>query len=465
MLFPLVPFFPPPQLMDENILFFLEVSSLKSAGGGQTQYLRHVKRIYNLYIRPASPREVNISGDIHIATSAAVHAVLNAPRLDVDGGSCDSDTSTLVKVGTDEESPNAAKDCEPSAKEEEGEGVGVGGREEEGEGVQTVVDCLEALRSVRAEIVGAGGRSLGGRKVGESGLGGTGGRAGGVASAAAAAVAAARASRAAKRRPNSQKLAARGRPLLETHPLPDGGGDLPRQHSRWMSLPGVSPLSLDARLLTAPPTAESLAGERADDSGANATPRNLEDSICFQGTSKLLPGAALAPGRGTREPSPAAAAVTSGGVDEEESGDSRAVEGRPEQRETRSEREAGGGSLSVRRCRDRVNSTWVSDPDDANLGSQGGLGLDANGEIERLRPGGGPGGGFGDRSIFDSAQNEIYDILRTEVYPKFAADVFARNREGSPTPATQDVNSAKSRASATSKVKVLMKAMMSMRSG
>lgn len=439
--------------MDENILFFLEVSSLKSGGGGQTEYLAHVKRIYNLYIRPASPREVNISGDIHIATSAAVHAVLNAPRVDADDDSCDSDTSTLVKVGTDEESPNAVTDCERSAEEGGGEG-----REEEGEGVQTVVDCLEALRSARPDAkVGGGGGSHGGKKVGESGLGGTGGRTGGVANAAAAAaaaIAAARASRAAKRRPGSQRIAARGRPLLESSPSPDSGSGL-RQHSRSMSLPGMSPLSIDARLLTAPPTAESVAGEGADDSGGSATRKTLEDSICFQGPSKLSSG--------TREPSPAVA-VAGGGTDGEESGSSRAAE-QPEKREARLEREPGRLGLSVRCRRDHVNCTWVRDPDDANLGSQVGLGLDASGEIKRLNPGGGPGGGFGDRSIFDSAQNEIYDILRTEVYPKFAADVFARSREGSPTPPTQDVNSAKARGSATSKVKVLMKAMMSMRSG
>ena len=120
------------QLMDENILFFLEVSSLKSAGGGQAEYLAHVQRIYNLYIKPASPREVNISGDIHIATSTAVHAVLNAPRLDVDDDSCDSDTSTLVKVGTDEDSPRTDQESPHAAQDYElSEGEGEEGREQE----------------------------------------------------------------------------------------------------------------------------------------------------------------------------------------------------------------------------------------------------------------------------------------------------------------------------------------------
>ena len=418
--------------MDENILFFLEVSCLKSAGGGQKEYLSHVKRIYNLYIKPSSPREVNISGDIHIATSAAVRDVLSRPHED--DGSCDSDTSTRVKVGSDAESPKLV---------EARERLGGGG---EGEGIAALAAAgrFEALRSMKADAAGGG---LIGGEPGGRGWRGT--------------VSVARAARSTKR-PNSHRLASRdGSSSESSYSSPDGR---PRRHSRSISLPGVNPLLLDVKSLTAPPTAESAlgdtalgeidavgdsssaGGERIDSSNTCATQFSLEESICFQGPSKVS-GTALATSRRTREPS-ALASVTDG------------------DRSTK-EREArlDGGGVSIRRRRDHKKSTWISDPDDVDLRARVEGGLDASEEIKRLSPGSGPGGGFGDRSIFDSAQGEIYDILRTEVYPKFAANVLARNRQGSPIPATQDVNSsgssgssAKTRGSATSKVKVLMKA-------
>lgn len=69
--------------MDESILFYLEVNAFKAAGGGEAEYLTYVKRIYHLYIMPTGPREVNISGGVHIATSAAVSAVLNGQVVNI----------------------------------------------------------------------------------------------------------------------------------------------------------------------------------------------------------------------------------------------------------------------------------------------------------------------------------------------------------------------------------------------
>lgn len=76
-------------------------------------------------------------------------------------------------------------------------------------------------------------------------------------------------------------------------------------------------------------------------------------------------------------------------------------------------------------------------------------------------------GGFGDRTIFNAAQLEIYEILRTDVYPKFVADVLARDRGSVPMPTSvgksDGVHEAAVAPPSPERIKRLVKAVLAMK--
>ncbi|CAM9424173.1 unnamed protein product, partial [Sphacelaria rigidula] len=83
--------------MDENVLFFLEVKAFKMAGGGEATYLTYIKRMHDIYIAPGSLREINISGEVHEATTTAVRSLLKEAAVPImehssSGDPADSDS-------------------------------------------------------------------------------------------------------------------------------------------------------------------------------------------------------------------------------------------------------------------------------------------------------------------------------------------------------------------------------------
>lgn len=283
------------QLMDENVLFYLEVNAFKTAGGDQTEYLTHVKRIHDLYIMPTSAREINISGDIHIVTSTAVSAVLNGRSI--------------------------SRRCSS-----------VGALEMKGS-----VGALEMKGVTQPE---------------PKSHGGTGG-------------------------------------VPDPTPLP------PRH-------PASSTPLLATPLLLRP---RSFSGMGSSTKGINAEDTSTPCVPLETGKERFRP----------HTESVGAAAVVSGGGERGEGGE-----------------QDGGQS-----CRPRIDKSegygWLDGSPRAEGAGHAG-GFDGVDPIEELGLGEGPGGGFGNRTIFDSAHREIYDILKTEVFPKFLSGCGARCREGAPAP-------------------------------
>lgn len=304
------------QLMDENVLFYLEVNAFKTAGGDQTEYLTHVKRIHDLYIMPTSAREINISGDIHIATSTAVSAVLNGRSI--------------------------SRRCSS-----------VGAREMKG------VTQPEPKSN-----------------------GGTGG---------------------------------------EADPSP-----LPPRHPAYSTPLLATPLLLRPR---------SFSGMGSSPKGINAEDTSTPCVPLETGKERFRPHT---------ESVGAAVAVSATGEGGGQEGD-----------------QEGGQS-----CRPRIDKSegysWLDGSPRAEGAGHAG-GFDGVDPIEELGLGEGPGGGFGNRTIFDSAQREIYDILKTEVFPKFLSGCGARCREGAPAPGG-GAGQVDGVATVTSeKVKRLVKAVRSMK--
>ncbi|CAB1101941.1 unnamed protein product [Ectocarpus sp. CCAP 1310/34] len=88
-------------LMEENVLFYLEVVSFKTGGGGRCEYLTNIKRIHELYIQHNSKREINISGQMRLNTMATVEAILRADGQS-SGGSADSPGNVELRAAGDE---------------------------------------------------------------------------------------------------------------------------------------------------------------------------------------------------------------------------------------------------------------------------------------------------------------------------------------------------------------------------
>ena len=133
--------------MEENVLFYLEVSSFKTGGGGQSEFLTHLKRIYGLYVRAGSAREINISGDIRNSTTASVKSVLRAEgnssftgSVMSGGGDVDVDIDVDVGVLSDGCETSSASPCGLSRLDvdcfhgQDKDGVRDGAEGEEGRG-------------------------------------------------------------------------------------------------------------------------------------------------------------------------------------------------------------------------------------------------------------------------------------------------------------------------------------------
>ncbi|CAN0485211.1 unnamed protein product, partial [Ectocarpus sp. 12 AP-2014] len=88
-------------LMEENVLFYLEVVSFKTGGGGRCEYLTNIKRIHELYIQQNSKREINISGQMRLNTMATVEAILRADGRS-SGGSIDASGNVELRAAGDE---------------------------------------------------------------------------------------------------------------------------------------------------------------------------------------------------------------------------------------------------------------------------------------------------------------------------------------------------------------------------
>lgn len=79
---------------------------------------------------------------------------------------------------------------------------------------------------------------------------------------------------------------------------------------------------------------------------------------------------------------------------------------------------------SRRRSYSHVDEKWIDPPWKATASGDGDEDEWSTADIKHLLEV--EVGGFGDRSIFDSAQREIVDLLSRDAYPKFVAQCLAR---------------------------------------
>lgn len=358
--------------MDENVLFYLEVNSFRTAGGELGEYLTHVKRIHDLYIMPTSPRQVNISGDIQIATSAAVSAVSNGRPVKV---RCQR---TAVKTGC----PTKRHGFDSSGRENE-----------DGDAGHIDGECSQRRYSFGAGTSGTGG----GECINNEGGGGGGGEG--------------RGANLSHRPPKQAKEGGTGRDgRAQRRSVRLPGGKPPPLPSRPPRLPRLRDATAPA-LPPRPPRAPPDAGTR------------VESAITARGFRST---GGLKADETVRLQGPAEALRTVVGI-ERVRARSLAETGWAAEREEREDEAEELGARNQRDCHD--DYSWPDRPRD--LGVETLRGSDASMDIEELGLGIGPGGGVGDRTVFDLAQDEIYDVLKTEVYPKFLADVCAHSRETS----------------------------------
>lgn len=334
---PPTPVPPRVQLMDENVLFYLEVSSFKTAGGGKSEYLTHVKRIYDMYIMPASAREVNISGAIHIATSAAVNTVLRDHPVAVRGAPCGAERRHNIECCDHEEDDRAqlqtAAACSKAlSRSSVNKTIG-----REGEG-SAAVEPIDGAGDSASTTTTSHRRNVGGV--------------------------------------TSNEFAETETPARsfyrETCPLPPVPPSSPASQTRRRSL---------ARIQGGGPKVD-ISSLSESDLSALLAPRTLDAEWIVA--------------IGAKDSEDQELETEDGEARGRNDGDQDSA--RPDFADYRY-----GGSTAKMCVRDSTQEI-------ENLG----LGLGA-----------GPGGGFGDRTIFDAAQNEIYEVLRTEVYPRFVANAIA----------------------------------------
>eukprot|EP00752_Nemacystus_decipiens_P010655 g9488.t1 len=418
------------KLMEENVLFYLEVSSFKSAGGGQSEYLTHLKRIFGLYVRAGSAREINISGDIRNSTTANVQSVLRAEgngsfsgSVDLnngkgsDRGSGDVVRGNGVGVSVSEAAPPCGfsrleVDCsEVQHKEDKGK--------EQSEGDPCVRDGDEGEGRGEAEEdieQGSDGQHMDGGKDQD--------KAPGVTAALDAPVA-----------PAVGEI---------TTPEADVGVADEKEKKREDETLGLD-APLEVRVagvtgITQGAGSSGSVGSTAHPSGS--PPRSGPDLPLPPALPPRPPRAGISPaGREQGHcsgPSDSSISATessrqeagAGGEDDDTtrlaSSTSGGVGGgmdATDMDEIRERRESSGGVLG------RFDRSM----DYSSVDEFGGVvDFDASGEIEELGLEIGPGGGYGDRTIFDLALLEIFVVLRHEVYPKFVARVMETSRQAVP---------------------------------
>ncbi|CAM9295777.1 unnamed protein product [Ectocarpus sp. 8 AP-2014] len=313
-------------LMEENVLFYLEVVSFKTGGGGRCEYLTTIKRIHELYIQHNSKREINISGHMRLNTMATVEAILRADGCS-SGGSTGAPGNVELRVAGDEVERQPA---ETNVVEAEGVDVATAPKLGHADGEEAGASIAEAVMADEGQ---EGSRAPG-------------------------------------------------------------------------SLPLLDPVP------TQSPTHKAIVSGNSSSSSSPATESVTPAAVEEERERDAADNAASA-GRFTvlgkcRSDSPSSKEISSSSRDGEQDGDT--------EEEIRLRRDS---TMWDDRC---LYSADLAAEDDFN----------ASVEIEQLGLGIGPGGGYGDRTIFDSALLEasahlqaglIFVILRHQVYPKFVARV------------------------------------------
>lgn len=372
------------QVMDENVLFYLEVMSFKTGGGDQLEYLTFVKRIYEIYIAPNSPREINISGDIHVATSAAVNTVLQKQPSKM---SCKG-VATTGDVGASRQ-----QDCE-TWKICTSPAGGVGSRRSE------AVECIAMVmpsvptgdqteRGVDAEVTSSVAENFPGEE--------------------------------------------------SAHYAAPTGQECDTDESRVASDDSSRPLSFNRlgatmvpTLPPRPPESPVFDAPRADAARVVDQPSPVE-----AGTSRASPASVrTTPPLGPQKPSCTDILVAEGMEETDTSKvsmpSSRAVQQMSaDSPDTGNVQSATSGLFNMKEVDDRDythrtgdhvrDDSWLGRPRNSTAISAT-WSLSDTMEIEDLGFEIGPGGGFGDRTIFDLAKYEIFHVLKTAVFPKFVSE-------------------------------------------
>ncbi|CAM9212641.1 unnamed protein product [Ectocarpus fasciculatus] len=377
-------------LMEENVLFYLEVVSFKTGGGGRSEYLTNIKRIHELYIQHNSKREINIGGQMRLNTMAAVEAILSAdggstgaPRnveLRAEGGKVKREPAgtTVVEAGEDACFAGAA-----IAAAAEGVEAGEGG-------------CLEAATPAAATPAAKGCEAGGGGRFEE----------------------------AATPEAGAEKIVGVEDVDIATAPqLVHADGEEAGASSKEVVIPDVGqegsrasglPPLLDP-LPTQPPTHRVIVSGNSSSSSIpvteSATPSSVEEE---REGERDASHKAVSAGRVTVQ-----GKCQSDSPLPKESSSSSSSSSRDDEQDEEEIRQRRDSTMWDDRC---LHSADAEAEDDFN----------ASVEIEMLGFGIGPGGGYGDRTLFDSALLEasarahlqaIFVILRHEVYPKFVARV------------------------------------------
>ncbi|CAN0220272.1 unnamed protein product [Ectocarpus sp. 6 AP-2014] len=388
-------------LMEENVLFYLEVVSFKTGGGGRCEYLTTIKRIHELYIQHNSKREVNISGQIRSNTMATVEAILSADGRS-SGGSTGAPGDVELRAAGDEVERQPA---ETNVVEAEGGACSVGAAiRAADEGVEAGAGgCFEAATPAAATPAALGGEAGGGGPLKE----------------AAAATEA-------EKTVGVEDLDVATAPKLGHADGEEAGACVAEaviadESQEGSQAPGSLPLL--GPFPTQSPTHKAIVSGNSNSSSSSSSSSSLA-------TESVTPAAV----EEERERDAADNAASAGrftvlGKCRSDSPSSKGISSSNSSSSSRDGEQDGDTEEEIRLRRDStmwddrcLHSADLAAEDDFN----------ASVEIEMLGLGIGPGGGYGDRTIFDSALLEasahlqaglIFVILRHEVYPKFVTRV------------------------------------------
>ncbi|CAM9597337.1 unnamed protein product [Ectocarpus sp. 4 AP-2014] len=384
-------------LMEENVLFYLEVVSFKTGGGGPCEYLTNLKRIHELYIQHNSKREINISGQMRLNTMATVEAILRADGRS-SGGGTDAPGNVELRAAGDEVERQPAK---TNVVEAGGDACSVGAAiRAADEGVEAGAGgCFEAATPAAATPAAIGSEAGGGGPLEEAAAATEAAKAVGVEDVDVATV---------PKLGHSEGEEA-GASVAEVVITDEGQED-----SRAPGLlPLLDPVPTQSPTHTAIVSGNSSSSSSSSPATEGVTPAAVEEERERDAADNAASAGRFAVLGKCRSDSPSSKEISSSSSSSssrngEEDGDI--------EEEIRLRRDS---TMWDDRC---LHGADLAAEDDFN----------ASVEIELLGLGIGPGGGYGDRTIFDSALLEasshlqaglIFVILRHQVYPKFVARV------------------------------------------